>query len=249
VLLVATQLIGNRNIKAQVGILLATYCEAMNIERLIIEIENMKIEPQILVIDDCSPDGTYEIIKKLQKKYPNILLLIRPQKLGLGTAIKDGFEVFLSLPTPPAHIIVMDADYSHEPREILTFLANIQSDYGLIVGSRYCKNGKISGWPIGRRFVSRTANILAKAATGLKLSDCTSGYRCYSTVYIRTIIDKLHCTTYEIQIETARQAQLQKFKIKEIPIFFTNRKCGKSKLSITEISGFMLYILKTITYR
>jgi len=169
--------------------------------------------------------------------------------MGLGTAIKDGFEVFLSLPNPPKLIIAMDADYSHEPKEIPTLLSNMQSDYGLVIGSRYCKNGKIVGWPIGRRLVSRTANILARSATGLKLTDCTSGFRCYSTKFLRNIIGNLHCNTYEIQIETARQAQLQKFKIKEIPIFFTNRKRGKSKLSIAEVSGFITYILKTITDR
>lgn len=234
------------SLRAETGVLLATYCEAHNIERLITEIECLSIDSIILVIDDSSPDGTADIIRRLQQKYPNILLYVRPAKLGLGTAITDGFKVFLSLSSPPKRVIVMDSDYSHNPKDIPQLLANMEKSDGLVIGSRYCRGGRITGWPVARRLISRTANIFARSVARLKLNDCTSGFRCYSTEFLKAAIGNLHCTTYEIQIETAKQARLQGFGIKEIPVHFVNRKRGKSKLSASEISGFFLYILKAI---
>ena len=232
-----------------VGILLATYCEASNIERLIIEIESMKIDLRILVIDDSSPDGTAGKVKALQAKYPNIMLIVRPSKLGLGTALTLGFRTFLSLDKPPRKIIAMDADYSHNPQDIPLLLSSLEKGDGLVIGSRYCQGGRISGWPLTRRVISRTANILAKFIARLKLNDCTSGFRCYSTDFLNSAIGSLHCTTYEIQIETAKQARLHGFGIKEVPVLFINRKSGKSKLSISEITGYLSYIAKTISVK
>lgn len=239
------QLTGNLELNSKIGILLATYCEAPNIERLIDEIQKMQLNAQILVIDDSSPDGTTEIVKFLQQKYSNILLFVRAGKYGLGTAITDGFKIFLSLKKPPEFVITMDADYSHDPKDIPTLLSSMQKGDGLVIGSRYCKGGRITGWPIARRVVSRTANILARSATGLKVSDCTSGFRCYSTEFLKTAIDYLHCTTFEIQIETVKRTHLQGFRIKESPVLFVNRKHGKSKLSISEITGYVAYVFKT----
>jgi dolichol-phosphate mannosyltransferase len=118
---------------------------------------------------------------------------------------------------------------------------------GLVIGSRYSRGGRISGWPITRKIVSKTANILARSVTALKLNDCTSGFRCYSTDFLKDAICNLHCSTYEIQIETVRQANLQGFGIKETPVHFVNRKRGKSKLTAAEITGYFSYIVKTIT--
>ena len=238
------KLTGNLESSFRIGILLATYCEAQNINQLIEEIQKMQLNAQILVIDDSSPDGTAEIVKRLQQKYSNILLLVRAGKYGLGTAITDGFKIFLSLKKPPEFVITMDSDYSHNPKDIPTLLSSMQKGYGLVIGSRYCKGGRITGWPISRRVVSRTANILARSVTGLKVKDCTSGFRCYSTEFLKATIGFLHTTTFEIQVETTRRAHLQGFRIKESPVFFINRKHGKSKLSISEITGYIAYILK-----
>jgi dolichol-phosphate mannosyltransferase len=237
--------IGNLDFNADVGVLLATYCEAPNIERLIVEIESMPIDSHIVVVDDSSPDGTADLVKKLQKKYPNILLLVRPGKFGLGTAITDGFKAFLSLKNPPKKIIVMDSDYSHNPSDIPRLLSTMKMNDGLVVGSRYCDGGRIVGWPFSRRLISRTANTLARSSLQLKINDCTSGFRCYSIEFLKNVISNLHCTTYEIQIETANQARLKGFGIKEAPILFTNRKKGKSKMSFSEIRGFLTYIVKS----
>jgi dolichol-phosphate mannosyltransferase len=237
---------GNLDYNAQIGVLLATYCEAPNIERLVTEIENLNLESRLLIVDDNSPDGTADIVRALQKKHSNILLIVRPGKLGLGTAITDGFKAFLSLKNPPKKVIVMDADFSHDPQDIPGLLSTLKLGDGLVIGSRYCKGGRIIGWPFTRRIISRLANTVAITTTHLKINDCTSGFRCYSTFFLKAVIGNLHSTTYEIQIETAKQARMQGFRIKEVPVLFVNRKRGKSKMSIKEISGFLSYIFKAL---
>jgi dolichol-phosphate mannosyltransferase len=242
-----SQLIGD--FKPQVGILLPTYCEIQNIEALITEIKNLPINTTILVIDDSSPDGTAETVKKLQRKYVDLLLHIRPQKSGLGSAITDGFRIFLSLNNVPHFIVTMDADYSHNPEDLPRLVSNMYGGCDLTIGSRYCKGGKIAGWSFTRKVLSRSANVLARSILGLQLHDCTSGYRCYSTSFIRQILPFLHSQTYDIQIETIKQAQLQGFKVQEIPIKFVNRKHGESKLSMVEIENYLSYIFKTVLAR
>ncbi len=230
---------------SDVGVILPTYSEAENIENLVDEIETLPLETLILVIDDSSPDRTANIVKNLQKKYDNILLCVRPEKRGLGTAITDGFKIFLSLKFPPKFIMTMDADYSHNPKTIPLLLSKMQTGCGIVIGSRYCSGGEITGWPFTRKIISRTANLVAKLLVRLNLHDFTSGFRCYSTNFIRTAIRSLESQTYEIQIETLRQALSGNFSIKETPIWFVNRRHGKSKLSLTEIQSFISYVFKT----
>ena len=125
----------------------------------------------------------------------------------------------------------MDADCSHDPKDIPTLLSSMDVGDGLAIGSRYCKGGRIAGWPIARRWVSRIANTIARSTTGLKLNDFTSGFRCYSTKFLAAAIGNLHCTTYEIQIETAKQVRLLGFGIKETPILFVKHKAWKIQIS------------------
>ena len=241
------QLVGNTVFDSEVGVILPTYGEADNIGRLIDDIENLNLNATILVIDDSSPDGTQEIVEKKQHKYSNVLLCVRPKKSGLGTAITDGFKFFLSSPSAPKYVITMDADYSHNPQDLPQLLATIkENDCGIVIGSRYIKGGKTAGWPFSRKVISKTANFIAQASLGLKLHDCTSGFRCYSTKFLHEAISNLHSHTYEIQIETVRQATLRHFKVKETPILFINRKRGKSKLSWIEIKSYLSYTMKTV---
>jgi dolichol-phosphate mannosyltransferase len=246
---VSYQLTGDFGVISEIGVILPTYREAENIANLIDEIENLQLNTSILVIDDSSPDRTAETVKNLQKKYSNILLCIRPKKSGLGTAITDGFKIFLSLKSAPKFIVTMDADYSHNPKAVPQLLSKMQSGCGIVIGSRYCRGGKIAGWSGARKIISRTANIIAKFLVGLKLRDCTSGFRCYSTRFLKVAIGSLHSQTYEIQIETVRQALLRGFSVKESPILFVNRKHGKSKLTLAEIQSYIFYIFKTATRR
>lgn len=233
---------GNLAVNSDTGVLLPTYCEAANVEKLIQELMSLNPKITILVIDDSSPDGTAEKVRDLQRKYENLLLLVRPQKSGLGTAITDGFKVFLSLENPPQRIITMDADFSHNPKEIPKLIEPIQRGYDLVIGSRYVRGGGTRDWGIFRMTVSKIANLITRVRIDAKISDFTSGMRCYSTKLVKSMINDLHSHTYEIQIETIRQAHTRNFKIQEAPIMFINRKNGKSKLSINEIRDFLSYI-------
>ncbi len=241
--------IGNSSLNTEVGVILPTYGEAENISKLIDDIENLKLEVSILVIDDSSPDGTAEIVEKKQCQYPNIMLYNRPKKNGLGTAITDGFKIFLSAKKTPKYVCTMDADYSHNPKDLPKLLATMREcECGIVIGSRYVKGGRIAGWPFTRKIISKTANLIARASLGLKLKDCTSGYRCYSTKFLSEVIGNLHSHTYEIQIETVRQASQRKFNLKETPILFVNRKRGQSKLSWTEIKSYLSYTMKAVLH-
>jgi len=242
------QLIGNTVLGAEIGIILPTYREAENIAKLIDDLESLKLNSTILVIDDSSPDKTAEIVQEKQNKYGNILLCLRPEKSGLGTAIIDGFTFFLNSKSPPKYIITMDADYSHNPKAIPQLLSTMyKTDCGIVIGSRYIKGGSITNWPSTRKILSRVANFTARLSLGLKPHDCTSGFRCYSTRFLRATVGNFHSHTYEIQIETIRQAHLRNFNVRETPILFVNRKSGKSKLSLTEIRGFITYTLSAIS--
>ncbi len=229
-----------------VAVIAPTYCEAENIDGLIQTIEGLNLDLVLLVIDDSSPDETRSIVEKLNEKYGNILLLKRPRKMGLGTAIRDGFELLLSQPNPPKYIITMDADYSHSPKDIPRLLDFAKTGYDLVVGSRYCDGGIVKGWTVLRRITSIVANRIAGSLIHIRINDFTSGFRCYSQRCVQHVLPKLHSQTYEIQIETIRQAKLHNLQVGETPIIFENRKKGKSKLSLTEIVAFFTYIMKVM---
>jgi dolichol-phosphate mannosyltransferase len=240
------QLTGQLKRNSQVGIVLPTYCEADNIAALIKDINALQLNAAILVVDDSSPDGTAQIVLNLQKEYDNIVLCQRSQKNGLGSAITDAFKIFLAMENMPQKIVVMDTDYSHNPKDLPKILEAMDSTCGIVIGSRYVEGGEIKGWPLSRKLISKIANMTARSSLKLKLSDCTSGFRCYSAVFLKVAVGSLHSQTYEIQIETVRQAALRNFKVKEVPVVFVNRKKGTSKLSRSEIQSFLGYIFKTL---
>jgi len=240
---------GDISAKSEIGLILPTYCEVSNIEKLIGDIENLNLDIRLLVIDDSSPDGTAGIVRRLQRKHKNILVFVRPKKSGLGTAITDGFKVFLSLKNPPSYIVTMDADYSHNPKDVPRAISAAKEGKGLAIGSRYCRGGGVVEWSIFRRLTSRVANILAYLFVRAKIHDYTSGLRCYSTRLVKEMVPDLHSQTYEIQIETIRQACKRGFDVREFPMTFVNRKNGKSKLSANEIKEFTSYIFKIKKHR
>jgi dolichol-phosphate mannosyltransferase len=227
-----------------VAVLLPTYCEAENIESLIREIEDLNLDLTIAVIDDSSPDGTAEVARKLNEAFGNIYVISRPEKLGLGTAITTGFRYILNQRKQPDYIITMDADYSHDPKDIPRLLDIAKMGCDLAIGSRYVQGGSMVGWPLKRRIISRLANFIAAVTVGGMFHDCTSGFRCYSKQYVKDVLPSLHSQTYEIQIETIRQARLNAFVVKEISITFADRKRGKSKLTAIEFRDFVTYIAK-----
>ncbi|MEM2910911.1 MAG: polyprenol monophosphomannose synthase [Candidatus Bathyarchaeia archaeon] len=238
-----SQVTDDLKLSSDVGIILPTYCESENIERVIREIEELKLNCLILVVDDSSPDGTAEIVRRLQKQFGNIFLMRRKEKYGLGTALTDGFKFFLSLKRKPKCIVTMDADYSHNPADIPKLVKTFECGYDLVVGSRYCRGGGIRNWNFPRLMISKIANLLASLRVKAHIHDYTSGFRCYSIKVVESIIDDLHSQTYEIQIETIRQTCRKEFSITEAPIIFVNRKKGKSKLTFNEVRQFIKYAL------
>ncbi len=238
---------GNSDVDSEIGVILPTYSENANIKKLIREIENLGLNISILVIDDSSPDGTANTVRELQRKHDNILLFVRPKKSGLGTAITDGFKIFLSLKKPPNCIVTMDADFSHDPKDLVRLVSQLRGGCDLVIGCRYCYGGNTVNWSALRLAISRIANFIASLTIRAKVSDYTSGLRCYSITLVRSIIRDLHSETYEIQIETIRQANIRGFKMTEIPITFIGRKKGKSKLTLNEVMQFLSYIIKLMS--
>ncbi len=210
-------------------IIIPTYNERENIKRLIPEIKKINKKLDILVVDDSSTDGTVSIVSNYRKKDKTIKLIKRPYKSGLGKAYVDGFK--FALKEKYDLIFEMDADFSHEPKYIPDFLKEIKK-YDLVIGSRYLNGVSVVNWPISRLILSKFASFYARIITGLPLTDCTSGFKCYKRKVIEAInLDKIHSDGYAFQIEMHYKAWKEGFKIKEIPIIFVDRHSGTSKMS------------------
>ncbi len=210
-------------------VVIPTYNEAQNVERLIPEIFKHVPQIHILFVDDNSPDGTADIIKKQMEKNPNVHLLQRPEKNGLGRAYIDGFKVALDMGFE--YIFEMDADFSHDPKELPNFLKEMD-EYDLVIGSRYIKGVNVINWPLKRLLLSYFANVYTRVITGIPVRDCTGGYKCFRRQVLEAIdFRRIKSNGYAFQIELNYKAWKKGFRIKEIPIIFVDRVYGESKLS------------------
>jgi dolichol-phosphate mannosyltransferase len=210
-------------------IIIPTYNEKENIEKLINVLLENEIHPDILVIDDNSPDGTGEVVKKIATKNDRIKLIIRDGKKGLGSAYIRGFHY--ALENRYAYIFEMDADFSHSPDNLKDFIGEIQN-HDVVVGSRYIKGGKIIGWNLIRYCISLGGNILSRTILRSPIKDMTSGYRCYKQKVLQVLaLDSIISEGYFFQVEILYRTLLANFKCTEIPITFTDRQLGKSKMS------------------
>jgi len=224
-------------------IVIPTYNEKENIEDLIEAIgkERRKIKGwglDVLVVDDNSPDGTADIVKKMMKKKKWVHLLLRKKKEGLGAAYVAGFKKALKMGADV--VFEMDADFSHNPKYMPKFLKEIKKGYEFVIGSRYIEGGGIPDWDITRHLISGGGNFFARFIAGLNgVHDCTSGYRAIKSNILRKIdLNGLKVKGYAFQIKLLREAEKQKAKIKEIPIVFYDRKKGKSKIGYKDILEF-----------
>ena len=225
-------------------IVIPTYNEAENIDKLIREIFSIDSGIHILVVDDNSPDGTARYIKQLQTEYNQLFLVEREKKLGLGTAYIAGFKYALS--NGYDYVFEMDADYSHDPKEIPVFL-NAIKDADLVIGSRYVKGVNVVNWPLSRLILSLVANKYTRFITGLPLNDSTGGYKCLRRTVLESInLDNIKSGGYSFQIEMNFKIWKKGFRIKEIPIIFIDRTVGKSKMSkkIVREAIWMVWKLK-----
>ena len=213
-------------------VIIPTYNEKENIEAIVRKVFSLPVEFHILVIDDGSPDGTAGIVKGLQAEFPEQLhLLERSGKQGLGTAYLTGFR--WSLDHGYDYVFEMDADFSHNPDDLLRlYAACAEEGADLAVGSRYCNGVSVVNWPIGRIIMSYYASAYVRGVLNMKVYDTTAGFVCYSRKVLETIdLDDVQMKGYGFQIEMKYTAYRLGFKIREVPIIFINRQLGTSKMS------------------
>lgn len=214
-------------------VIIPTYNEKENIEKIIRAINALDKQFHILVIDDGSPDGTASIVKRLmQNEFDGRLFILeRPGKLGLGTAYILGFK--WALQHDYEYIFEMDADFSHDPNDVPRLYAACHDEgYDVAIGSRYVSGVNVVNWPIGRVLMSYFASKYVRIVTGFKVHDTTAGFKCYKRRVLETIeLDKIRFKGYAFQIEMKFTAYKIGFKIKEVPVIFVNRREGVSKMS------------------
>jgi dolichol-phosphate mannosyltransferase len=223
-------------------IVLPTFNERDNIRGLAEAIIALSDDFSVLVVDDSSPDGTARVVHELASKTRNIHLIVRPCKQGLGSAYREGFG--FAIQHGFECIVTMDADFSHDPSQLEALLkAALHAD--VVIGSRYVDGGGIENWPWWRRRLSRTANELARSVLGQPIGDWTSGYRCYRRHVLEKLpIEEIRSKGYSFLVEMLAACVHAGCRVAEVPITFADRRCGRSKLSRTEIYKGVLMLLR-----
>ena len=213
-------------------VIIPTYNEKENIEKIIRKVFSLEGDFHILIIDDGSPDGTADIVRRLQQEFPEALHMIeRKGKLGLGTAYICGFK--WALEHRYDYVFEMDADFSHNPDDLPRLYNACKNEGGdIAIGSRYCNGISVVNWPIGRVIMSYYASAYVRTVLGMKVYDTTAGFKCYTRKVLETIdFDRIKMKGYGFQIEMKYNVYKLGFKIKEVPIIFVDRTEGKSKMS------------------
>ncbi len=225
-------------------VIIPTYNEIENIEKMAKAVLSLPADLHLLIVDDGSPDGTAAAVKQLQASSKERLhLLERSGKLGLGTAYITGFK--WALEKDYDYLFEMDCDFSHKPEDLLRLLAACENGADLAIGSRYCKGGKINNWPFGRILMSYFASVYARMILWLPVKDTTAGFKCYKRKVLETIpLDKIRFMGYAFQIEMKYRAYKLGFTLVEVPIVFTDRVQGVSKMSTKIFKEAFLGVLQ-----
>jgi dolichol-phosphate mannosyltransferase len=213
-------------------VLIPTYNEKENVERMIRKVFSLSSPFEILIIDDNSPDGTATIVERLVPEFRDRLhILKRAGKEGLGKAYLAGFD--WALQRDYQYIFEMDCDFSHNPEDLeRLYVACVEQNAGLAIGSRYISGINVINWPLGRVLMSYLASVYVRTITRMKIMDTTAGFKCYHRKVLETIdFDRIRLKGYGFQIEMKFKTWLHGFKIVEVPIIFTDRKEGSSKMS------------------
>ncbi|MBI4217463.1 MAG: polyprenol monophosphomannose synthase [Parcubacteria group bacterium] len=225
----------------RLAVIIPTYNEKDNIERIVREVLDLGIVSFLLVVDDSSPDGTGNRADKLAAADVRVRVLHRPKKQGLGAAYVAGFRSVIGLPAEK--IITMDADFSHDPKDIPR-LVGAAANSDIIVGSRYIPGGAILGWDMRRKLLSWVGTRVARILLGLKVRDCTAGFKCYDRRFLESLdLNAVSSQGYAFQVEMLFFAKTQGYSVREIPITFRERTFGKSKVDLREIGTFAVSIL------
>lgn len=211
-------------------VIIPTYNEGGNVTFLIKNIFSLGLNLSILVVDDDSPDRTSQQVERMQRQYPQLFLITRQRRMGMGSAYIEGFNYALKQGYDV--VIQMDADLSHDPGYVKEMLGLLPG-CSLVLGSRYIKGGGISNWPFTRILLSRSANIFSRILLGIPINDLTSGFKCIKMEVLENIdFEKIKSRGYAFQIEMINRACLKGFKTIEFPIIFRGRQRGKSKMSL-----------------
>jgi len=229
----------------KIGIVIPTYNEKSGIEILVNSIAKVisenNLDATIIIVDDNSPDGTADIVKKLQKKH-DIVLMLRQERFGLGKAYIAGFKKAIEMNC--SLVFSMDADLSHNPKYLPDFLKKMNDGCDIVLGSRYVKGGS-NNWGIIRRIISKGRNTLAKTILGIKANDLTTGYRCYTAGALKKInLDLIKSDGYAFLEEILFLSSRKGLNICEIPIYFEDRAMGDSKLRKIEILKFLTTVFR-----
>jgi len=221
-------------------IIVPTYNEIENISVFINEL--IKLDISLLIVDDSSPDGTGTYVENIMKSTPNVYLIKRESKLGLGSAYREGFR--WGLLNGYSYFIEMDADFSHSFTD-LEKLINCSENSDVVIGSRYISGGGSTGWDTRRKLLSATANKISQILLRSSIKDMTSGFRCYSKDSLEKInYSDTNSDGYSFQIEMTLRSIVNNLSIKEIPIIFNERRLGKSKMSKSIIFEALLFLLR-----
>jgi dolichol-phosphate mannosyltransferase len=221
-------------------VVLPTYNERENLETAVRAVREVGYD--VLVVDDSSPDGTADLAVRMAESDPGVHLMVRPGKLGLGSAYVEGFRC--GLEQGYEYLVEMDADGSHRPAHLADIVETAQRTQGLVIGSRYIRGGSVSGWGWNRKFLSWGANVYCRALLGLRVRDATSGYRCYPRVLLEGVgLDNVVSQGYSFQIEMVYRCVRQGFAVHEVPIHFEDRVAGRSKVSEGEVRKALLAVL------
>lgn len=234
-------------------IIIPTYNERENIAKIVPAIfaatKNVKnYQVEILVVDDTSPDKTYDVVKKMQTKFPRLHLLVNPEKAGLGGAYLKGMQ-FAFGKLKADYIFEFDADGSHDPQKLPEFFAKLDDGYDFVIGGRYRQGGSVDpNWPLIRKFYSIFGNfVIMVVLTDFRIRDWTSGYRAISKKVYQAVVNEMsgnRFSGYTWQIGFLHKAVRKNFRITEVPIHFEDRKIGQSKLGAEYIKNTLLYIFK-----
>lgn len=225
-------------------VILPTFNERNNLRKLVTRLLEVEDDLGVIVVDDASPDGTGQVANELRRQSPDRVSVIhRPSKLGLGTAHLAGFR--LALDKGAEQVVTMDADNSHSPAHLAPMLARSRQGAGLVIGSRYVAGGATPDFPLRRRLLSGTANYLAHWIVGLNAKDTTSGYRCYNRSVLTALpLDSIKSEGYSFLVELLYYAEKGGFEIAEVPITFTDREHGISKISREEVKRAIKTVLR-----
>jgi glycosyltransferase involved in cell wall biosynthesis len=230
-----------RSAPTEVLVVLPTFNEKENLERVVAGVRHLGHD--VLIVDDASPDGTGELADGIAESDAGVRVLHRERKLGIGSAYEDAFRIGLA--EGSKLFVEMDADGSHRAQDLDAIVDAARGSGGLAIGSRYIRGGRIVGWPAHRLFLSAGANVYCRTLLGLRIRDCTSGFRCYTRALLSAIkLDDVVSQGYSFQIEMVHRTVRLGYPVVEVPIRFEDRVAGASKVSQGEIRRALWTVLR-----